>query len=161
MLRIWNVCWEMTWKMKPFDELACDLVLEEKRLRFKMYAFYSLSDTFWSQLEKWFKDFTTFAHKFKVVDQIFFVQKYFNECEEVLSELADMHESDTENLEDLILEFKSFCQLYKEMLKDAVISEVHKICDVLHFIEICEMRRIFIMYANLYNCHSTVACQVH
>jgi len=29
------------------------------------------------------------------------------------------------------------------MLQHAVISEVHKICDVLHFLEICEMSGIF------------------
>jgi len=37
---------------------------------------------------------------------------------------------------DLLSEFKSFCQLYKLMLQDAVISEVHKTCGVLHFLEI-------------------------
>jgi len=30
-----------------------------------------------------------------------------------------------------------------QMLQDAFISEVHKICDVLHFVEIREMNRIF------------------
>jgi len=36
------------------------------------------------------------------------------------------------------------------MLQDAVISEVHKICDVLHFLEIREMSGIFSNLANLY-----------
>jgi len=36
------------------------------------------------------------------------------------------------------------------MLQDAVISEIHKICDVLHFLEIREMSRIFSNLANLY-----------
>jgi len=35
-----------------------------------------------------------------------------------------MHESDTEK-EDLLSEFKSFCQLYEQMLQDAVMSEIH------------------------------------
>ena len=42
-----------------------------------------------------------------------------------LSELADMFEPDTEK-EDLLYEFKSLFQLYKQMLQNAVISEVHK-----------------------------------
>ena len=45
--------------------------------------------------------------KFKVLDPKLFVQKSFNECEEALSELADMYESDTDK-EDLLSEFKSF-----------------------------------------------------
>ena len=44
---------------------------------------------------------------------------------------------------DLLSEFKSFCQLYKQLLQDAVISEVHKMCDVLHFLEIRETSRGF------------------
>jgi len=60
-----------------------------------------------------------------------------------------MYESDTEK-EDLLSEFKSFCQLYKQMLQGAVISEFHKICDVLHFLEIREMSGIFSNLANLY-----------
>ena len=36
------------------------------------------------------------------------------------------------------------------MLQDAVISEVHKICDVLHILEIREMSRMFSNLANLY-----------
>jgi len=46
----------------------------------------------------------------KVLDPNFFVQKSFNECEEPLSKLADMYESDTEK-EDLLFEFKSVCHL--------------------------------------------------
>jgi len=36
------------------------------------------------------------------------------------------------------------------MLQDTVISEVHKICYVLHFLEIREMSGIFSNLANLY-----------
>jgi len=36
-----------------------------------------------------------------------------------------------------------------QMLQDAVISELHKICDVLHFLEIHEMNEIFSNLANL------------
>jgi len=36
------------------------------------------------------------------------------------------------------------------MLQDAVITEVHKICDVLHFLEIREMSEIVANLANLY-----------
>ena len=53
-----------------------------------------------------------------------------------------MHEWDTEKL-DVLSGFKSFCQLYKNKLQDVVISEFHKICDVLHFLEIREMGGIF------------------
>jgi len=60
-----------------------------------------------------------------------------------------MYESDTEK-EDLLSEFKSFCQLFKQMLQDAVNSEVHKICDVLHFLEIREMSGFFSNLASLY-----------
>ena len=45
---------------------------------------------------------------------------------------------------------KSFVQLYQQMLQDAVISEVHKICDGLHFLEIRDMSGIFSNLANLY-----------
>jgi len=37
-----------------------------------------------------------------------------------------------------------------QMLQDAVISEVHQIYDVLHFLEICEMSGIFSNLASLY-----------
>ena len=37
------------------------------------------------------------------------------------------------------------------MLQDAIISEVHKICDVLHLLEIREMSGIFSNLANFYN----------
>ena len=60
-----------------------------------------------------------------------------------------MYESDTEK-EDSLSEFKSVCQLYKQMQQDAVISEVHEICDVLHFLEIREMSGIFSNLANPY-----------
>ena len=45
-----------------------------------------------------------------------------------------MNLADTEK-EDLLSEFrpKSFVQLYQQMLQDAVISEVRKICDVYIF----------------------------
>ena len=43
----------------------------------------------------------------------------------------------------VLSQFKSFCQLYMQMMQDAVISEVHKICDVLHFLEMREMSGIF------------------
>jgi len=68
----------------------------------------------------------------------------FNEREEALSKLEDMpmHESNT-GKEDLLYELKSLCQLYKQMLQDAVISEIHKIFDVLHFLEILEKCGIF------------------
>src|SRR6218665_1459117 len=58
-----------------------------------------------------------------------------------------MYESDTEK-EDSLSEFKSVCQLYKQMLQDAVIADVHEICDVLHFLEIREMSEIFSNLAN-------------
>src|SRR6218665_2920126 len=85
-------------KKKFFYELARDSVIEETRL---------------------FQNFTTVVQKFKVLDLKFFLQKSFNECEETLSELTDMYESDTEK-EDLGLlsELKTFCQLYKQMLQD-------------------------------------------
>jgi len=38
-----------------------------------------------------FKDFTTVVQKFKILAPKFVAQKYFNECEEALSELADMY----------------------------------------------------------------------
>lgn len=66
-----------------------------------------------------------------------------------------MYESDTEK-EDLLSEFKSFCQLYKQMLKDGLISEVHKICDVLNFLEIGEMSGIFSNLANLYRIYNVL-----
>ena len=87
--------------------------------------------------------------KFKVLDAKYFFQKSLKEYKETLSKLADMCESDTEK-EDLLSEFKSFCQLYKQMLQDGVISEVHKIRDVLHFLEICRNERDFSKLANLY-----------
>jgi len=40
--------------------------------------------------------------------------------------------------------------MYKQLLQDAVISEAHKMCDVLHFLEIREMSGIFSNLANLY-----------
>ena len=43
-----------------------------------------------------FKDFTTVVQKFKVLDLKFFLQISFNECEETLSELTNMYESDPE-----------------------------------------------------------------
>src|SRR6218665_963051 len=43
-----------------------------------------------------FQNFTTVVQKFQVLDLNFFLQKSFNECEETLSELTDMYESDTE-----------------------------------------------------------------
>src|SRR6218665_3889003 len=46
---------------------------------------------------------------------------------------------------------KSLCQLYKQMLQDAVISEIHKISGVLHFLEIIEMRGIFQTLIEAYN----------
>jgi len=97
------------------------------------------------------------VQKFQVLDPKFFVQRSFNEREEVLSELADMYESDTEK-EDLLPEFESFCQLYKQMLQDAVISEVHEICDGLYFLEICEMSGIC---SNLFNLFRTCLSAVH
>ena len=36
-----------------------------------------------------------------------------------------------------------FSQLYKQMMQDNVISEVHQTCGVLHFLEIREMSWIF------------------
>ena len=76
----------------------------------------------------------------------------FIECEEALSKLADMpmYESDT-GKEDLLSELKSVCQLYKQMLQDAVISEIRKIFDVLHFLEILEMSWIFQTFIETYN----------
>jgi len=41
------------------------------------------------------------------------------------------------------------CNLYKQMLQDAINSVVHKICDVLNFLEIREMIRISSNLANL------------
>jgi len=61
----------------------------------------------------------------KVLDLKFFAQKSFNECEEPLSKLADMYESDTEK-EDLLFEFKSVCHLYKQMLQDAAFQKFIK-----------------------------------
>ena len=113
-----------------FDEFARDSVIEEAR--FTIETFYNLLDTFSNQLKERFKDFITVVQKFKVVDQTFFIQKSFNECEEALSELADMYESDTEK-EDLLASSNLFVSCTSRMmLQDAVISEVHKICDVLH-----------------------------
>ena len=110
-------------KKKLFDELARDLVPEEARLKFKIDTFYTLLDTFSSQLE----DFTTIVHKFKVLDPKFFVQKSFKECKKALSELADMMN-----------------QILRRMVQaDAVISDVQKIYDVLHILEICEKSGIF------------------
>ena len=60
-----------------------------------------------------------------------------------------MYESDT-GKEDLLSELKSLCQLYKQMLQDAVISEIHKIFDVLHFLEILEMSGIFQTFIEAY-----------
>jgi len=34
------------------------------------------------------------------------------------------------------------------MLQDADIADVHEICDVLHFLEICKMSKIFSNLAN-------------
>jgi len=42
------------------------------------------------------------------------------------------------------------------MLQDAVISEVHKICDVWHFLEIREMSLIFSNLANLYRIYNVL-----
>src|SRR6218665_2631701 len=95
-----------------FDELACDSVIEETRL---------------------FQNFTTVVQKFKVLDLKFFLQKSFNECEETLSELTDMYESDTEK-EDLLSKLKSFCQLFQADAARSVISDVHIICNVEHFL---------------------------
>ena len=46
--------------------------------------------------------------------------------------------------------------MYKQMLQDAVISKVHKICDVLHFLEIREMSWIFSNLANLYRIYNVL-----
>ena len=62
-------------KKKFFDELARDSVIEEIRL---------------------FQNFTAVVQKFKVLYLKFFLQKSFNECEETLSELTEICESDTE-----------------------------------------------------------------
>jgi len=43
-----------------------------------------------------------------------------------------------------------------QMLQDAVISEVHKVCDVLHYLEICEMNGIFSNLANLYRIYNVL-----
>src|SRR6218665_814861 len=83
-------------KKKFFYELARDSVIEETRL---------------------FQYLTTVVQKFKVQDLKFFLQKSFNECEETLSELTDMYESDTEK-EDLLSELKSFFSCFKQMLQD-------------------------------------------
>ena len=71
-----------------------------------------------------------------------------------------MYESDTEK-EDLLSEFKSFCQLYKQMLQDDVISEVHKIRDVLHFLEIREMSRIFQSWPTFIEYRTFCLSEVH
>src|SRR6218665_2607770 len=42
------------------------------------------------------------------------------------------------------------------MLQDAVISEVHIICDVSHFLEIREMSGVFSNLANLYRIYNVV-----
>ena len=42
------------------------------------------------------------------------------------------------------------------MLQDAVILEVHKICDVLHFLEIRENSGNFSNLANLYGIHNVL-----
>ena len=97
-------------KNKFFDELVHDPVIEETRLRL-IETFYNLLDTFSNQLKESFKDITTVVQKFKVLDQKFVVQKTFNECEEALSEMADMYELDTSEKADLLFEFKSFSQL--------------------------------------------------
>src|SRR6218665_2852486 len=98
-------------KNKFFDELVHDPVIEKTLLRFKIETFYNLLDTFSNQLKESFKDITTAVQKFKVLDQKFVVQKTFNECEEALSEMADMYELDTSEKADLLFEFKSFSQL--------------------------------------------------
>jgi len=105
--------------------LARDSVIDETRLRFKIETFNNLLDTFSNQMKERFKDITTVVQKFKVLDPKFVVQKSFNECEEALSKLADMYELDTEKA-DLLSEFKSFCQLYKQMPQDAVIQKFIK-----------------------------------
>ena len=70
-----------------------------------------------------------------------------------------MNQTQRNYREDLPSEFKSVChELQKPMLKNAVISEVHKICDVLHFLEACEMRVIFSNLANLYRIGWTTFC---
>ena len=86
----------------------------------------------------------------KVLDLNFF--KSF-ECEEPLSKLADMYESDTEK-EDLLSEFKSVCRMYKQMLQNAVMSEDHKVSDVLRFFEIHGMSRILSNLASLYRIYN-------
>ena len=45
--------------------------------------------------------------------------------------------------EDLLSELKSLCQLYKQMLQDAVISEIHKISDVLHLLALLKCAEFF------------------
>ena len=86
--------------------------------------------------------------KFKDLDPKLFVQKSFNECEEAYYPSWQIHDSYTEK-EDLLSEFKSFYQLDKQIVQDAVISEVPKIY-VLHFLEIREMSGSFANLANLY-----------
>src|SRR6218665_2218867 len=43
-----------------------------------------------------------------------------------------------------------------QMLQDSVISEVHKVCDVLHFLEIREMNGIFSNLAILYRIYNVL-----
>ena len=58
-------------KKNFFDELAHDSVIEETKLRFKIDTFYTLLDTFSNQLKERFKDFTTFVHKFIILDSFY------------------------------------------------------------------------------------------
>jgi len=90
-------------------------------------------------------------------DPKFVVRKSFNECEEALPGLPDRYESDTEK-KDLLSDFKYFWQLYKQMLQDAVISEVHEIYDVLHFLEIREMSWISSKLTNFYRIYDVLQC---
>src|SRR6218665_2630489 len=104
-------------------------LLKKQCLNLKLRQFYNLLDTLSNQL-KTFQSITTVVQKFKILDPKLFLQKSFNECEETLSELTDIYESDTEK-EDLVPYFKYFCLLFKQMQQDLSFQTfIIIICDV-------------------------------
>src|ERR1044072_1665010 len=105
-------------------------------------VFYVLLDVFTNQLKDRFKDFSKVVQKFRILDPKFFIEKSFNVRKDELTNLADMYESDLDK-ENLFSEFKSFSSLYKQSISDSVISELHKIGNLLEFIETNDMSSVF------------------
>jgi len=112
-------------------------VVEERRLRFKIetflqfvgFLFKSTERTFQKTSQRLCRIFKFWTWHFLFINLLMNVKNCYPSWHWQI-----MYESEIEK-EDLLFESKSFCQLYNQ--NDAArccISEVHKICDALHFL---------------------------